>query len=214
MRNHVVSLIGVHGVGKTYTASILKDKYGFHYIPVEAISSDIVGLPPAIRQIMFFTRYVEAYMSAFLHDFGRPIVMDSHPLMVVAYTYWWLRGDASEDLASSFMAVLTKLPKPNLLVYIRATDPSIVINRILSRNRFNLKEEYRVEYVSYIIDMVEKLLDKYASHVALNTLVVDASLEGEQRAEIIYRKLRELGILDADQPLCGYNTEYERGVNQ
>ena len=53
----IVSLIGVHGVGKTYTARILSSSYGFKHKTIEVIEA-AYGLDPVNMQLLFFSSYV------------------------------------------------------------------------------------------------------------------------------------------------------------
>jgi len=191
-----VAIVGVHGVGKSYTAQQLEDVYGFRYARLEAIF-EARGLKPTERQVLFFSKFVSGYLEETAKCFGcgRPLVFDSHPLLVLPYTEWWL-GRAGrppeevEALVQAFKQVVRNLPKLTMLVYLKPATIETVLERIKSRSRFNFREELDEEYVTYIDARTEELVAKEGPRLAERVLVIKAELEGRERAARIYRLMQ------------------------
>ncbi len=190
-----VAIVGVHGVGKSYTAQQLEDRYGFRYVRLEAIS-EAQGLHPTHRQVLFFTKFVSTYIEALTRcsSSSRPVVFDSHPILVIPYTRWWLRrggcGEAEiSELIKSLKNIVIRLPKLSMLVYLRPQRVETVINRIKMRSRFNFREELDVEYIKFIDEGMNEIVSELGGLIADKVLVIKAEVEGEVRAERIHRFL-------------------------
>jgi len=183
-----IAFIGVHGSGKTTTARFF-NKYGFRSQSVEAIHKAF-GLEPIQRQTLFFTTYVSSYLSGLNENKNQNIVFDSHPLIVLPYTeYWLLKGgfpkNTVDDVVMSFLNIVLMLPKVDLMVYLKGERIDIIIDRILKRARFSTKEEANAEYIAFIDKKIQSYLAKYGDRIAKNLLVVDASIELFERAKLI-----------------------------
>lgn len=183
-----IAFIGVHGSGKTTTARYF-NKYGFKSQSVEAIHKAF-GLEPIQRQTLFFTTYVSSYLSGLNENRNQKIVFDSHPLIVLPYTeYWLLKGgfpkDTVEDVVKSFLNIVLMLPKVDLMVYLKGEKTDVIIDRILKRARFSTKEEANAEYVEFIDKKIQSYLNRYGEKIAKNLLVVDATIELFERAKVI-----------------------------
>ncbi len=191
-----VAIVGVHGVGKSYTAQQLEDVYGFRYARMEAIF-EARSLKPVERQVLFFSKFVSKYLEEMVKSAGcgRPLVFDSHPLLVLPYTEWWLSraGMPPEDidaLTRAFKLVIKSLPKLTMLVYLRPESVETVIERIRGRSRFNFHEELDEDYVTYIDVRTGELVARDGPALASRVLVIRAELEGRERAARIYRLLQ------------------------
>lgn len=196
-----VAIVGVHGVGKSYTAQQLEDLYGFRYVRLEAIC-EAQGLHPTQRQVLFFSKFVSEYVekTAKHSNSKRPIVFDSHPLLVLPYTEWWLSKAGKspheiEELVQAFKHIVRNLPKLTMLVYLKPATIDTVIERIKSRSRFNFHEELDEEYVTYIDARTEELVAREGPKLAERVLLVKAELEGRERATRIYRLLQARPII-------------------
>ncbi len=192
----IVSIIGVHGVGKTLTAQYLRELYGFNYRQLEAI--DIASKMDYIRrQLTFFTSFITSFTREIYLNKNNtstiPLVFDSHPLLVIPYTMYWLRGNVDNntynEIIECFMKLLKYLPKIDLLVYIKPLRIETVIERIKMRSRFNYKEECNREYINFIDTYVDKIYREYGSSIAENNIIVPAEIEAPDRAKIIYNTL-------------------------
>lgn len=196
-----VAIVGVHGVGKSYTAQQLEDLYGFRYVRLEAIC-EAQGLHPTQRQVLFFSKFVSEYVekTAKHSNSRRPIVFDSHPLLVLPYTEWWLSKAGKppheiEELVQAFKHILRSLPKLTMLVYLKPETIDTVMERIKSRSRFNFHEELNKEYVTYIDARTEELVAREGTRLAERVLVIKAELEGRVRAARIYKLLQARPIV-------------------
>jgi len=181
----IIALVGVHGVGKTTTAIKLRE-YGFKLEPLEAIHL-VGGLDPVQRQTLFFTTYVSCFLKAVGRG-GERIVFDSHPVLVLPYTEYWLgRAGLSADeikrVLDSFQRVLSILPPIDLLVYMKPSKMSIIVERLLSRARPNAREEADLNYLTFIDKRLRYYLNAYSSLLAKRIIVVDGSLEVDKRVQ-------------------------------
>ena len=185
-----IAFIGVHGIGKTTTAKALEN-YGFRMVPLEAIHL-IEGLDPISRQVLYFTTYVSDFLKA-SSSLVDDIAFDSHPLLVLPYTEYWLSkaGVAVEDLRrtlDSFLRVLLILPKVDVLFYLRMTSLDKVVERLRMRSRRNLSEEADREYLEFIDNRTRYYVRRYGERVACRVVEVDGSLEVDDRVEIALRE--------------------------
>lgn len=186
-----IAFIGVHGVGKTRTAEILA-KMGYIYQPLEVIE-EAYGLNPLERQLLFFLSFTKEYLKA-LRRYKARVVFDSHPLLVIPYTEYWLRRagyswDGIARLTRIMLETVLLLPRINLLVYIKPRSMDTVVKRLHMRKRFNVEEEANTEYIEYIDHRTEFYLNKYSHRLAARTLVVEAEIEADKRAEIVHETL-------------------------
>ncbi len=189
----IVALVGVHGVGKTTTAIRLR-KYGFKLEPLEAIHL-VDGLDPVQRQTLFFTTYVSGFLKAVGRG-GERIVFDSHPILVLPYTEYWLGraglgADEIKRVLDSFQRVLSILPRIDLLVYMKPSSMDIIVKRLLSRARPNAREEAKLDYITFIDKRLRYYLNTYSSLLAKRTVVVDGSLEVNERVKHLLAEIRE-----------------------
>ena len=185
-----VSFVGVHGSGKTTTAKrAVKD--GFRMQSVEAI--DIAfGLPPVERQTLFFTTYVNSFLAALNTSDDAKLVFDSHPLVVLPYTEYWLRKGGFtpakiEQVLDAFVKIIELLPPVDLMVYLEADDLNIVVERVKRRARFSVSEEARVDYIEFIDQRLSEYLRSIGGRLARNIIRIRASEEVEKR----YSRVRE-----------------------
>lgn len=185
-----VSFVGVHGSGKTTTARrAVRD--GFRMQSVEAI--DIAfGLPPVERQTLFFTTYVNSFLAALNTSDDVKLVFDSHPLVVLPYTEYWLRKGGFtpskiEQVLDAFAKIIELLPPVDLMVYLEADDLDIVVERIKRRARFSVSEEARVDYIEFIDQRLSEYLGSMGGRLARSIIRIRASEEVEKR----YSKVRE-----------------------
>ncbi len=185
-----IAFIGVHGIGKTTTAKMLEN-YGFRMVPLEAIHL-IEGLDPISRQLLYFTTYVSDFLKA-SSSIIEDLAFDSHPLLVLPYTEYWLSkaGVAKEDLSrtlDSFLRVLLILPKVDVLFYLRMTSVEKVIERLKMRGRRNLSEEADREYLKFIDERAKYYVKIYGDKVACRVVEINGSLEVNERVEIVLRE--------------------------
>lgn len=176
----LVALVGVHGVGKTTTAKAM-EKRGWAYIPI-AVPSDAQLFQPMSRQIFFFSQYVLAFLRAVQaqrkHDY---IVIDSHPLLVLPYTLYWVGDDGLIDAMS---VVIERLPKVDLLAYLYPERIETVLERVIARGR-NLGEEVDEGYISFVNEYLRLFIDKMGSNIARKTVFIPAELEVKQRVKLV-----------------------------
>ncbi|BES80885.1 hypothetical protein [Pyrodictium abyssi] len=184
----LISFIGVHGSGKTSTARLLARLYPgcYLYHELEAID-EAHGLPPAARQLLFLSRFVEGYLQAYRESqsTGKTVVMDSHPVLVPVYSRWWLRGHA-EDTVEAMEKLLQALPPADLLVYIRAGDPKEIARRILARGRAVAREEADPEYIEFIDREASRIVEEYGASLARRIMVLDAQEPLEEKARRVH----------------------------
>ncbi len=186
-----IAIVGVHGVGKTATAQVLA-KRGYYYQQLEVID-EAYGLNPLERQLLFFLSYTREYLKATTHVKSYT-VFDSHPLLVVPYTEYWLK---QQDYADIEIRKLTKmmidtilfLPKTTLLVYLRPRSLETVVKRLKLRRRFNLDEEAKLDYIEFIDRRTRFYVELLGKRIAREVLVVEAEKEAYERADIIHRAL-------------------------
>ncbi len=184
-----IAFIGVHGAGKTRTAEILA-KLGYVYQPLEVID-EAYGLNPLERQLLFFLSFTKEYLKA-LRRHRAHVVFDSHPLLVIPYTEYWLRRagytwNEVSRLTRIMLETVLLLPKIELLVYIKPRNIDTIVKRLYLRRRFNVEEEANPEYIEYIDSRTGFYVKKYSSRLALKTIVIDAEVEAEKRAEIVHK---------------------------
>ena len=190
----IVALLGVHGVGKSHTAKILS-KRGFKHRTIEVI--DLVsGFSPLNRQLFFFASYVQEYLSIWKEykDTGEHIVIDTHPLIVLPYTIYWLRyGGVGEheitDIVSAMFTLIMKLPKPDVLVLIHPNNIETVLETISERNRTNVSEELNKEYVTFITNWLYTSFKIIGGEIAKNSVIIPAEWEGEERVAAIIERI-------------------------
>ena len=186
-----IAIVGVHGVGKTATAQVLA-KRGYYYQQLEVID-EAYGLNPLERQLLFFLSYTREYLKATTRVKGYT-VFDSHPLLVVPYTEYWLRQQGYTDpeirkLTKMMVDTILFLPKTTLLVYLRPRSLETVVKRLKLRRRFNLEEEARQDYIEFIDRKTRFYVELLGKHIARETLVIEAEREAYERADIIHRTL-------------------------
>jgi len=194
-----IAFIGVHGVGKTRTAEVLS-RMGYVYQPLEVID-EAYGLNPLERQLLFFLSFTGEYLKA-LKRYKTRVVFDSHPLIVIPYTEYWLRKakyswDEITRLIRIMLETILVLPKIDLLVYIKPRKYDTVVKRLYLRRRFNVEEEANPEYIEYIDRRVNFYVDKYADRIASRTITIDAEVEVEERARIVYEMVLGKSIVTA-----------------
>ncbi len=193
-----VAIIGVHGIGKTATAAVMEGM-GYRYVRIEAIE---VAQPlyPTHRQIVFFSKYVSDFITHTPSP-KKPVVFDSHPLVVLPYTEWWLKQageepEVIEELLTSFETIVSRLPKVTLLVYLKPERIETVVERIKMRSRFNSREELNEDYIRFIDLRLKGYVRDLGRLVAEDVITIRAEDEMEIRArKIDYYLRRELGIL-------------------
>jgi len=190
-----VAIVGVHGVGKTATAAMLEG-LGYRYVKVEAIDF-AQPLPPIHRQLFFYTKYVADFIREMYQPTKKPKVFDSHPLVVIPYTQYWLmkNGHSEKDVAkltNALETILLNMPRVSLLVALRPRNISTVLTRIKMRQRFNSREELDIRYVTFVNDGILSLVEKVGKKIAFRTYVVEAEKEMEIRARIINEYLSKV----------------------
>ncbi len=185
-----VSFVGVHGSGKTTTAKrAVKD--GFRMQSVEAI--DIAfGLPPVERQTLFFTTYVNSFLAALNTSDDVKLVFDSHPLVVLPYTEYWLRKGGFtpakiEQVLDAFVKIIELLPPVDLMVYLEADDLDIIVERVKRRARFSVSEEARADYIEFVDQRLGEYLRSIGARLARSIIRIRASEEVDKR----YSRVRE-----------------------
>ncbi len=183
-----VAIVGVHGVGKTATAAVLEG-LGYRYIRVEAIEV-AQALSPVYRQILFFSKYVADFIKAISVPSNKPIVFDSHPLVVIPYTEYWLSkagiGEQEiNEVVNSFIEIVKRLPKVSLLVALKPESVTTVVERIKLRSRFNAHEELNEEYIRYVNEGILRLTDEIGPEIAEKVAYVRAEDEMEYRGKVI-----------------------------
>ena len=183
-----VAIVGVHGVGKTATAAVLEE-LGYRYVKVEAIDF-AQPLPPTHRQIFFFSKYVHDFVKEMYTPTKKPKVFDSHPLVVVPYTEYWMRkgGEPKErihELTESLKQILRNLPKVSLLVVLKPRKLSTVVERISYRQRFNSREELDLGYISFINQGIISLAQELGPSLTHEVLMIEAEKEMDRRAREI-----------------------------
>lgn len=186
-----IGLIGVHGVGKTTTAKLLSKMLNTKHCEIEVISK-AYGMSPVPRQVMFFTEYTSKYVDIITRESS--VIVDSHPLIVVPYTDYWVgkRGNdpkTASVLRDSMINMLTLLPKLDILVEIRPASSSTVISRVKTRRRFNLAEEANTEYIEFILERMKKYVEEYGLLLAKKVITVSAEIAPELRAETIVSEI-------------------------
>ena len=183
-----ISFVGAHGSGKTTTARrAVKD--GFRMQSVEAIDLAF-GLPPVERQTLFFTAYVNSFLSALNTTEPGVLVFDSHPLVVLPYTEYWLsRGgldrDRVDQVLEAFGSIIALLPPVDLMVYLEADDIDVLVERVKRRARFSVAEEARADYIEFVDRKLRDYLQRLGPSLARYTLTVKASLELEERYGLV-----------------------------
>lgn len=200
----LISLVGVHGAGKTTTAVYLADEYGFIYRELEVITDVLnMGLDKLRRQLYFFGGFACSYIRAWwlahsTSDRGTEpvVVLDNHPILVIPYTKWHV-GDG--ELVDAMVALVKCLPKADLLVWLRVDDIDVLQGRILKRNRNIVNEELDLEYIEAVERALESLLrdESIASAVAKKLIEVPLSLEVDERAELIVKAVEQLAKTEA-----------------
>ncbi len=186
-----VAIVGVHGVGKTATALVLA-KRGYVYQQLEVID-EAYGLNPLERQLLFFLSYTREYLKATTRVKGYT-VFDSHPLLVVPYTEYWLKQQNYTDieirkLTKMMLDTILFLPKTTLLVYLKPTHTETVIKRLKYRRRFNVEEEARREYIEFIDRRTKFYVELLGKRIAREILVIEAEKEAHERADLIHHAL-------------------------
>lgn len=184
-----VALVGVHGSGKTTTARLLAVGGGLRLRGLEAIEVAF-GLPPVERQTLFLTTYVNSFLSALNTGEAGGLVFDSHPIVVLPYTEYWLaRGGLGagrvREVLGAFERIIALLPPVDLMVYLKADDTSVIVERVRRRARFSAAEEAREDYIEYIDRRLNTLLNHSGNSLARHTLTIPASLEAEERHALI-----------------------------
>ncbi len=188
----VVSVVGVHGSGKSTVARLLGEAYGFRVCSLEAIE-DVAGMDPVSRQLLFFSRFVHEYLRCL--RWGGRVVVDSHPLVVVAYTGWWLNGHPLAGVVRESMARLVSLlPPVDLLVLLQPVRVETVLERVRARGRPNAAEEADPLYALYVAEELARLVRRLGSRLARKVLVVPAELEAWERARIVYEAVSGLAV--------------------
>jgi len=203
----IISLVGVHGVGKTRTARVLAKVYNFKHRSIEAIDS-AYGLDPVSRQLMFLSVYVKRFLDIHREWLSSPncnIVVDSHPLLVLPYTEYWLMNAGLErreinDIISGMTTLIKRLPKVDAIVYISPTNIYTVLKRISIRNHFNIAEELKRNYVEFIDSWLKSKGIEIMKEIAKTTLTIPAEWNGNYRAAEIVRRLN---ISTRPRPLDG-----------
>ncbi len=193
-----IAFIGVHGIGKTTTARSL-NKHGFRYKPVEAIHV-AYGLKPIERQTLFFVKYVYDFLSMLSRAEGKNVVFDSHPLITLPYTEYWLSrsGVGASNIKktiSSFTSILGLLPSIDMIVYLKMNRIDVVVERILSRKRFSASEEIDPDYIRFIDERLGDYMSEQCPNLARRCLEMDGTLELQARKEKILSILEKEGIL-------------------
>ena len=186
-----IAIVGVHGVGKTATAQVLA-KRGYHYRQLEVIE-EAYGLNPLERQLLFFLSYTREYLKATTRVKGYT-VFDSHPLLVVPYTEYWLKQQDYSDLeirklTKMMVDTILFLPKTTLLVYLKPLSLETVVKRLKIRRRFNLDEEARIDYIEFIDRRTRFYVELLGKRIAREVLVIEAEKEAHERADVIHRAL-------------------------
>ncbi len=193
-----ISFVGVHGIGKTTTAKYFSRK-GFKLRAVEAIHL-AYGLEPVQRQTLFFTKYVSDFLLALNKIGNNMLVFDSHPLVVLPYTEYWLRKSGLdkkriEEVVLSFSKIIELLPKVDLLVFLKTTSFDTVVERILSRDRFSSIEEIDRDYIRFIDERIGHYLRIYKDVLAKDYLEINGTLEITDRAKIVESWLMKKQVL-------------------
>ncbi len=186
-----IAIVGVHGVGKTATAQVLA-KRGYYYQQLEVID-EAYGLNPLERQLLFFLSYTREYLKATTRVKSYT-VFDSHPLLVVPYTEYWLKQQDYTDieirkLTKMMIDTIMFLPKTTLLVYLRPYSLETVVKRLKLRRRFNLDEEAKLDYIEFIDRRTRFYVELLGKRIAREVLVVEAEKEAYERADIIHHVL-------------------------
>ncbi len=186
-----IAIVGVHGVGKTATAQVLA-KRGYYYQQLEVID-EAYGLNPLERQLLFFLSYTREYLKATTRV-KNYTVFDSHPLLVVPYTEYWLKQQEYTDieirkLTKMMVDTILFLPKTTLLVYLRPRSLETVVKRLKLRRRFNLDEEAKLDYIEFIDRRTRFYVELLGKRIAREVIVVEAEKESHERADIIHRAL-------------------------
>lgn len=186
-----IAIVGVHGVGKTATARVLA-KRGYYYQQLEVID-EAYGLNPLERQLLFFLSYTREYLKATIRVKSYT-VFDSHPLLVVPYTEYWLKQQNYTDieirkLTKMMIDTILFLPKTTLLVYLKPLFIETVVKRLKLRRRFNFDEEARPDYIEFIDRRTRFYFELLGKRIAKEILVVEAEKEVYERADIIHHAL-------------------------
>ena len=145
----IISLVGVHGVGKSTIGRLVAKKMGLNFIDLECIE-DAYKLSPQSRQLMFFSTFVLEYLKGVSK--GVPVLFSSHPAMVPIYTEYW----AGRVEARHMFSLISKLPKADLILILFA-PLEVIRKRIILRGRVTSKEEADSRYIYYIQNRVLSL---------------------------------------------------------
>ena len=190
----LISFIGVHGSGKTSTARLLAQLYPdcYNYRGLEAID-EAHGLPPAARQLLFLSRFIDGYLQAYRESQRnkKAVVVDSHPVLVPIYSRWWLRGQAEETI-EAMEKLLQLLPPADLLVYIRVRNVEEIVQRILMRGRHTAQEEANPEYISFIDHEASRIVEEYGSRLARKIVILEAEELLEEKVRRIHAEYTRL----------------------
>jgi len=212
----IVAFAGVHGSGKTTTArrlcELLEDHAGLECrcIELEAIG-DVRGLNAVARQLLFASKFTYHYVMG-MSSKADVIVYTSHPVMVIPYTAYWLvkTGVSDEVIVKSLLyikGIIDLLPPPDILVYLRVADNisvDIIRSRIIRRGELekderNVEEEANPLYIKAISLLTDHVIDVYRRR-NWNILDVEARLEADMRARVIYDSVLGLTHTQKHQP--------------
>ncbi len=201
--------MGVHGAGKTTTATKLKElNFEVIYSDVAKLKAGFLSKIPEIDKYtreLFFTYLSFAGFSLFtgyLNSKKKPSVLDPSPLLVIPYVKFFL-GKKGTGLVrkvwSTYEEIRSLLDKDITPVHVilyasNSTAERVILARVLKRERKPLLfEEKDIRYIHFInkeILNVAKKLERKGEKV----IYVPAELELDKRIEIILNELKKLGF--------------------
>ncbi|MBD3343060.1 MAG: AAA family ATPase [Candidatus Lokiarchaeota archaeon] len=185
-KNIVISLAGVHGIGKTTLFTLLKKKLGndnkFKFYPERyikkppfpfgsrnkqiAFRSEIHFLQQFIKRNRSVTNFIKRYN-------GRILIMDRTPLCVLIYSKsLYLKEKDYKLLVDMYNSVDWK---EDYIIYLNA-KPKIILKRIIQRGSLEkMRKKWNEEEKDYLLEILSYYKQLLLSDKRKKVIMVDTS---------------------------------------